>query len=75
MELKLTNEDLKPEFKNLNASQTRFKHFTDTAQAAVALVSRAQYVAPRGDTYNAIYPTNVSLTYQLTASKKSSHGR
>lgn len=54
MELQLTNEDLKKEHRHLNASQTRFAHFSPQAQRAIRIVGRAQYVAR--DTYNAINP-------------------
>ena len=56
MELKLTNEDLKPKYRNLNASQTKYANFSIHAQKAIRIIGRAQYVARH--TYNAIYPPN-----------------
>jgi hypothetical protein len=56
MELKLYDEDLRDEFKDVNTSMTQFKHFNSQAQKAVMAVGRGLYIGPRGDTHNAIYP-------------------
>lgn len=56
MELKLTEEDLKPKYRNLNTSQAKYVHFSLNAQKAIKIVGRAQYIWR--DTYNAIYPPN-----------------
>ncbi len=56
MKLILYRESLKPEFQNINCSQTRFEHFTEEAQAAIRAVGRAQFREYDGSNYNAIYP-------------------
>lgn len=56
MKLTLDREDLKPEYQDINCSQTRFEHFTKEAQAAIAAVGRAQFREYDGSNYNAIYP-------------------
>ena len=56
MKLTLDREDLKPEYQNINCSQTRFEHFTEKAQAAIVEVGHAQFREYDGSNYNAIYP-------------------
>ena len=55
MELTLTSGDLRPEWRDMPCSATRFAHFTDEAQAAVRIVGRARFET-NGGSYNAIYP-------------------
>ena len=56
MNLKIDRDDLKPEYKDINCSRTRFEHFNETTQAAIAAVGRAQFREFDGSNYNAIYP-------------------
>ncbi len=54
MEITLHRADLKDEFKDINTSNTKFKHFNPTAQKVIKIAGRALFVWL--DTYNAIYP-------------------
>lgn len=56
MKLIVDREDLKPEFKNINCSQTKFEHFQENVQAAIVAVGRAQFREYDGSNYNAILP-------------------
>ena len=58
MELSLYDDDLKPEFQNLNTSQTKFHHFNERAQQAMKITGRS--VFKRRDTYNAIIPPDTN---------------
>ena len=57
MKLTLDREDLKPEYQNINCSQTRFQHFKEEVQKAIIVVGKAQFREYDGSNYNAIYPT------------------
>lgn len=57
MKLLIDREDLKPEHKDINCSQTRFQHFKENVQAAIIAVGKAQFREYDGSNYNAIYPT------------------
>ena len=59
MKLTIDREDLKPEFKNINCSQTRFEHFVLQAQQAIREVGRGIFMEYDGRNYNAIYPPTV----------------
>jgi len=54
MELTLTSGDLRPECRDTPCSATKFRHFTDEAQAAVRIAGRARFET--GGNYNAIHP-------------------
>jgi hypothetical protein len=56
MKLTLDRDDLKPEYYNINCSQTKFQHFQYAVQDAISAVGRAQFVEYDGSNYNAIYP-------------------
>lgn len=56
MILELTDEDLKPENKDCNASRTSFSKFKDEVQLAIRVVGKAMYFGFNRDTHNAIYP-------------------
>lgn len=56
MELTLTSGDLRPECRDTPCSATKFRHFTDEAQAAVRIVGRARFETGGGSNYNAIRP-------------------
>jgi len=43
MELTLHNKDLLPAFRHLNASQTKYEHFSYNARKAIRIVGCAQY--------------------------------
>jgi hypothetical protein len=60
MKLTLDRLDLKPEYRNINCSKTKFEHFTIEAQRAIREVGCAQFREYDGSNYNAIYPTNVT---------------
>ena len=59
MKLTLDREDLKPEHRNINCSQTKFEHFTLQVQQAIREAGRAQFREYDGSNYNAIYPPTV----------------
>ena len=59
MKLTLDREDLKPEYKDINCSQTKFEHFKLQAQQAIREAGRAQFREYDGSNYNAIYPPTV----------------
>ena len=59
MKLIIDRDDLKPEHKNINCSQTRFEHFTIQAQQAIREAGKAQFREYDGSNYNAIYPPTV----------------
>jgi hypothetical protein len=63
VELTLTRGDLRPEFRDAPCSATRFRHFTDEAQAAVRIVGRARFETNGGSNYNAIYPPKKAPGY------------
>lgn len=54
------DEDLLPEFADINCSQTRFEHFKPEVQAAIRAAGRAKFVnrPELGENfqYNIIYP-------------------
>jgi hypothetical protein len=56
MELTLTSGDLRPECQHAPCSATKFRHFTDEAQAAVRIAGRARFETNGGSNYNAIHP-------------------
>ncbi len=56
MKLELYDEDLKPEHKTCNASQTTFDKFTAAAQKAILAVGEATYYTDGRTSYNVIYP-------------------
>ena len=60
MKLTLDRDDLKPEYRNINCSQTEFKHFHKTVQRAIEAVGRATFQEYDGRNYNAIYPKRTS---------------
>lgn len=60
MKLIIDREDLKPEFQNINCSQTKFEHFTLQAQLAIREVGRAQFREYDDSNYNAIYPPSAA---------------
>lgn len=53
MKLLLYDEDLRPEFANINSGATKFEHFNGEAQAAIKIVRRAKFVArpDKGENY------------------------
>lgn len=55
MKLILDREDLKPEFQNINCSQTKFEHFTLQAQQAIREARRATFYEYDRSNYNVIY--------------------
>ena len=55
MRLTLYRDDLLPEFKNINCSQTRFEHFSEKAKEAIRLVGKATFREHDHSNYNAIY--------------------
>lgn len=59
MKLTLGREDLKPKFRNVSCSQTKFEHFTLQAQQAIREAGRAQFREYDGSNYNAIYPPTI----------------
>lgn len=59
MKLTLDREDLKPEHRNINCSQTKFEYFTLQAQRAIREAGCAQFREYDGSNYNAIYPPTV----------------
>ena len=54
MKLILDREYLKPEFQDINCSQTRLEHFKPEVQAVVIQVGRARFLEYDGSNYNAI---------------------
>lgn len=56
MKLELGYEDLKPEHKECNPSQTRFDKFTDKVQQAIRAVGEAMFYNGDKSNYNKIYP-------------------
>lgn len=57
MRLILDREDLKPEYRDISCSQTRFYHFQTNAKAAILVVGEAQFREYDGSNYNTIYLT------------------
>lgn len=57
MKLTLHREDLRPEYQNINCSQTRFGHFKAEVQSAISVVGKAQFREYDDSNYNAIYLT------------------
>lgn len=59
MKLKLNRDDLKPQFADVNCSQTRFAHFKIQAQQAIREVGKATFFEYDESNYNVIYPPTV----------------
>lgn len=55
MKLTLDRDDLRPEFRDINCSQTKFEHFTDKTQRAIYMVGKATFYEHDGSNYNVIY--------------------
>lgn len=55
MRLTLDREDLKPEYKDINCSQTKIEHFKMDVKVAIIAVGKAQFREYDGSNYNAIY--------------------
>jgi hypothetical protein len=60
MKLTIDRLDMKPEYREINCSLTRFEHFTDETQKAIIAAGRAQFREFDGRNYNAIYPPEAS---------------
>ncbi len=56
MKLTLDRLDLRPEFREISCSQTRFEHFKQSVQWAIADVGRATFWEYNHDNYNAVHP-------------------
>ena len=56
MKLTLDRKDLKPEYADINCSQTRFEHFKPQVRQAIIQVGQATFWEYDGRNYNAIYP-------------------
>jgi serine/threonine-protein kinase RIO1 len=55
MRFTLDRDDLRPEFRDINYSQTRFEHFTDKAQRAIYMSGKATFYEYDLSNYNTIY--------------------
>jgi hypothetical protein len=55
MRLTLDRDDLLPEFRDINCSQTKFEHFSNKAQRAIFMVGKATFYEYDGSNYNVIY--------------------
>jgi len=56
MKLTIDREDLKPEHKEINCSQTKFHHFLLPVQQAIREAGKATFKEYDGSNYNVIYP-------------------
>lgn len=54
MKLTIDREDLRPEWQNINCSQTEFEHFNDETQRAIKVVGRATFFEYDRRNYNVI---------------------
>lgn len=63
MKLTLDREDLKPEFKNINCSQTKFHHFNDEARIAIQAVGKGKFQEYDESNYNVIYSPTLLGTH------------
>ena len=59
MKLTLDRQDLKPEYRDINCSQTKFEHFTLQVQQSIREAGKATFKEYDGSNYNAIYPPTV----------------
>lgn len=56
MKLTLDRGDLKPQFNEVNCSQTKFEHFKPYAQEAIVKAGKATFWEYDHMNYNVIYP-------------------
>ena len=63
MRITLDRLDLKPEFKNINCSQTRIEHFKLEIQAVIRRAGRATFHEYDNSNYNAIFARNVTMPF------------
>lgn len=53
--LTLDRQDLRPEYRNINCSQTRFEHFTDEIQRVISAAGKATFYEYDRSNYNVIF--------------------
>ncbi len=63
MRITLDRLDIKPEFENINCSQTRIEHFKPEIQAVIRRAGRATFHEYDNSNYNAIFDRNVTMPF------------